>query len=158
MNSINHASLDFSLPLTPTINGMSSYPKDIDLILKAVNEEPHKSKGSRKGPDTLWVSKPRDNPSDSSLGQLNDLTTSHVTDRVSQKIGQGRVLPSWTSRNRPTTLSKILPTQFTIGRKRQPLASDDFSELPSKRVQASQKDNGVSFILAEADHQPCQKQ
>ena len=77
--------------------------------------------------------------------------------RVAQKIEQGRVLPSWTCRNRPTTLtlSEIPPTQFTIGRKIQPLALDDFLELPSKRVQASHKVNEVSFILAKADHHPC---
>lgn len=157
MNPINHAGSVFSLPLTPTINGMSSCPKGIGLVLKAVSEEPQKLEGSGNGL-ALGVSKPCDNPSDSSPRQLNKSTTSHMTDRVSQNIKQGRILPSWTSRNRPATPSEIPPTQFTTGRKRQPLASDDFSELPSKRVQASKKDNGVSFILAEVDHQPCQKQ
>lgn len=108
MISINHAGPECSLPLTPTINGISNCPKEIDSAVKAQNDEPQKFEESGKGPDTFGVSKPRDNPSDSSPSQLNDLAP-HVINKASLNRGQGRVLPSWTRRNRPATLSEIPP-------------------------------------------------
>ena len=158
MNPIDHACPVLSLPLNPKLNGMSSCLNGIESVLKEVDEASQKSEESGKGPDTLGVSKPRDIPNETSPSQPSEAPSPHVPNRVSKNIGQGRVLPSWTRRSKPATLSEIPPTQFTTRRKRQPWTSDDFSELPSMRFQASQNDDGVSFLLAEADHQPYQKQ
>ena len=38
-NLTNHGSLEFSLPLSPTINGILSYPKGIDTELNAGNDD-----------------------------------------------------------------------------------------------------------------------
>ena len=56
-------------------------------------------------------------------------------------------------------MTEIPPTQFTTGRKRpiQSQVSSDFSEVPLKWFQASQKDDEGLFILTEANHQPCQE-
>ena len=39
MNLTNHGSPEFSLPLSPTINGILSYPKGIDTELNAGNDD-----------------------------------------------------------------------------------------------------------------------
>ena len=39
MNLTNHGSPEFSLPLSPTINGILSYPKSIDTELNAGNDD-----------------------------------------------------------------------------------------------------------------------
>lgn len=96
--------------------------------------------------------------SEMSPSQPNEASPPYVLDRVLKKNNmQGHVLPSWTCISRPPTLTETPPTQFTTGRKRptQSQVSNDFSEFPSKRFQASQKDDGVLFILAKVDHQPC---
>lgn len=110
MNPINHACLLSSLPLNPNLNGMSSHPNGIGPALKKVDEESQKSEESRKGPDTLGVSKPHDIPSETSPSQPNEASPSHVPNRVSKNILQGCILPSWTRRSRPPTLTKIPPT------------------------------------------------
>ena len=103
---------------------------------------------------TLGLSKSRDSLSETNPSQPSEASLPHVPDRVSKNNIQERALPSWTRRSRPQTLTEIPPTQFTTGRKR-PIhsqVSSDFSEVPSKRFQASQQDDEGLFILAEADH------
>ena len=172
INLTDHVGPVSSLPLNSNLNGLPSCLNGIDSVLKETIKEPSKSKRSRMSPDTAELSKSRaslsgTNPSQPSEAPLPHMPSQpsaaplpHVPDKVSQNNFQGRVLPSWTCRSRPQTTTEITPTQFISGRKR-PIhsqVSSVFSELPSKRLQASQKDNEGLFILAEADYQPCQEQ
>ena len=172
INPTDHVGSVSSLPLNSNLNGLPSCLNGIDSILKETIKEPSKSKRSRMSPDTAELSKSRaslsgTNPSQPSEAPLPHMPSQpsaaplpHVPDKVSQNNFQGRVLPSWTCRSRPQTTTEITPTQFISGRKR-PIhsqVSSVFSELPSKRLQASQKDNEGLFIWAEADYQPCREQ
>ena len=172
INLTDHVGPVSSLPLNSNLNGLPSCLNGIDSVLKETIKELSKSKRSRMSPDTVELSKSRaslsgTNPSQPSEAPLPHVprqpsaeTLPHVPDRVSQNIAQGRVLPSWTRRSKPQTTNEITPTQFTTGRKRpiRSQVSSVFSELPSKRFQASQIDDEGLIILAEADYQPCQEQ
>ena len=139
INPTNHACPVSSLPLNPYLNKMSSYTNGFDSVLNERNEEPQKSERSRMSPDTIGLSKSRDSLSETNPSQPNEASYPHVLDRVSQKNVQGRILPFWTYRSRPSTVFEISPTQFTTGRKRpiQSQVSSVFSKVPSKRCQAS---------------------
>ena len=160
INPTDHACSVSSLPLNPNLNGISSCSKGIDSVLNERNEESQKSERSGLSPDTLGLSKSRDLLKETSPSQPNEAFPPHVPDRASQKIVQGRILPSWTRINRPPTVLEIPPTLFTTGRKRpiQSQVSSELSEVPLKRYQASQKNDEGLFILVEAYHQPCQEQ
>ena len=172
INPTDHAGPVSSLPLNSNLKGLSSCLNGIESALKESIKESSKSEGAGKSPDTVELSMSRASLSGTTPGQPSEAplphvprqpsaeTHPHVPDRVSQNIAQGRVLPSWTRRSRPQTTKEITPIQFTTGRKR-PIHLQDssvFSELPSKRFQASQIDDEGLIILAEADYQPCQEQ
>ena len=90
--------------------------------------------------------------------QINEAHASHAPSRVLKQEGQKRILPTWTRRGRPPTQEVAASSDYCSGKKRERRDSEDHSELPPKRFQASQNEEGVSILLVEADHQPRQNQ
>ena len=96
----------------------------------------------------------RDASSKQGPNQINESHASHAPSRVLKQEGQKRILPTWTRRGRPPTQEAAASSDCCSGKKRERRDSEDHSELPPKRFQASQNEEGVSILLVEADYQP----
>ena len=100
----------------------------------------------------------RANLSESGASPLNKSRASQLFPRASNLNENRRVLPSWTRRSKPFPSNAPTKLKQITGKKREIEILEDHTELPHKRYQASQDDDMVSFVLAEAESQSRQHQ
>nr|POE81771.1 hypothetical protein CFP56_19970 [Quercus suber] len=162
-------------PITPSVsdsikNQNNEYVVEINVELAALMSEnskqpnpivtepraPYTPSNSNRVNEThaSHFKESRDRINDTIANHLNEPRDAHEAVRVSLKHEHLRVLPSWTRRARqgvPTNNEKF---EYCSGQKRSASTCEFLPELPKKRVQVSQVEDGAYFELVEAGSQP----